>query len=98
MNELLTAEHDIEQYLYHHYNTTANFVIRPYEYKKYALPSDYAIQCTTRDGLFHAMETLTEKLGIPFKVYKDNAFFKCIVLKDKWDILKIAEHIQEVEL
>ena len=44
------------------------------------------------------MRKLVENLKIDFKIKEDKATIKCIVLKDKNDVLKIAGHIQEVEL
>lgn len=98
MNDIIIAERDIQNYLYHEHDTTVNFVLRQYEYEKYSFPQDYAIQCTTHGGLFKAMRKLVENLKIDFKIKEDKATIKCIVLKDKKDVLKIAGHIQEVEL
>ena len=98
MNDILHAEREIQDYLYHEHDTICNFVCRPWKREKFEISTDYAIQCYTRDGLFKAMQNLVEKLGITHKIYKDNAFMKCIILKDKQDILKIANHIREVEL
>lgn len=98
MNDILMAERDIQNYLYHEHDTTVNFVLRQYEYEKYSFPQDYAIQCTTHGGLFKKMVQLVEDLNIEHTIFKDKATVKCIVLKDKKDVLKIAGHIQEVEL
>lgn len=98
MNQILAAEHDIKSYLFYEKGVTVNFVTRQYNYKPMTLPNDYALQCTTKDGCFQAMTSLVGKLGIIFKISEDNAFLKCIVLKDKNDVLKIASHIQEVKL
>ena len=98
MNDILIAEKDIQNYLYHKHDTTVNFVLRWYNYRKMTFPQDYAIQCITHGGLFKAMRKLVENLGIDYKVFEDKKTVKCIVLKDKKDVLKIAGHIQEVEL
>lgn len=98
MNDILIAENDIQNYLYHEHDTTVNFVLRQYEYEKYSFPQDYAIQCTTHGGLFKKMVQLVEDLNIEHTIFKDKATVKCIVLKDPKDVLKIASHIQEVEL
>ena len=98
MNDILIAEREIQDYLYHEHNTVCNFVCRPLVSEKYQIPTDYALQCSTRNGTFQAMESLVEKLAIPHKTYKDNAYFKCIILKNPSDVLEIASHIKEVEL
>ena len=98
MNDILMAEQDINNYLYHEQDTCVNFVARQYNPKPMHFNTDYAIQCTTRDGLFTKMEELVKKLGIEYSIYKDKATIKCIVLKKPEDILTIASHIQEVKL
>ena len=98
MNDILHAEQDINNYLFHKHDTCVNFVARQFEYKPMHLNTDYAIQCTTRDGLFQKMEELVQKLGIEHSIFKDKATVKCIVLKKPEDVLKIASHIKEVKL
>ena len=98
MNDILLAESNINEHLYHEHNTCVNFVCRHYTYKPMTLPNDYAIQCTTHGGLFKKMVQLVKDLNIEHTIFKDKATVKCIVLKDPKDVLKIASHIQEVEL
>lgn len=98
MNDILHAEQDIKNYLFYNHNTCVNFVCRQYTYEPFAFPTDYAIQCTVKNGLFKKMVQLVENLNIEHTIFRDKATVKCIVLKNQEDILKIANHIQEVEL
>ena len=98
MNDILHAEQDIKNYLFYNHNTCVNFVCRQFTYEPFAFPTDYAIQCTVKDGLFQKMVQLVEKLNIDYNIFIDKPTMKCIVLKDKNDVLKIAGHIQEVKL
>ncbi|MBQ9024800.1 MAG: hypothetical protein IJ104_00825 [Methanobrevibacter sp.] len=98
MNQILQAEADISRYLYENYNTPCNFVCRQWDYHPRKISQEYALQLSTRDGCFQSMVKLVETLGIPHKIWKDNAFLKCIILKKPEDVLKIASHIQEVKL
>ena len=98
MNDILHAEQDIKNYLFYNHNTCVNFVCRQFKYEPFAFPTDYAIQCTVKNGLFKKMVQLVEKLNIDYSISIDKPSMKCIVLKKPEDILTIANHIQEVEL
>ena len=98
MNQIFHAEADINRYLHENYDACCNFVSRQWDYHPRKISNDYALQLTTRDGCFQSMVKLVEKLEIPHKTWKDNAYLKCIILQNPEDVLKIASHIQEVEL
>ena len=98
MNSILHAEQDIKNYLFYNHDVCVNFVTRHTKYAPRELPTGYALQCTTKDNLFQQMVELVKELEIEHMISTDNAFLKCIILKNPEDVLKIAGHIQEVKL